>query len=52
MILIDPPSPFADLDEWASFADEMEKLEKDHPEAREWLEVARDKIAELTLPTK
>lgn len=48
MILIDPPSPFADLNEWASFADEMGKLAEAHPEAREWLKVARSKIEELT----
>ena len=41
-MIIDPPSVFAPKEDWEAFLSDMEKL--DHPEAKEWIEVARKEI--------
>ena len=44
--LIDPPSPFASLEAWETFAAEMEKIKDTHEGAAEHLAEAKEVIAQ------
>lgn len=47
MIIIDPPSPFAPVQEWRDFLKEMEELAKQHPDdesVKAYLEEAREHL--------
>lgn len=46
VVLIDPPSPFAPLAEWETFAAEMEKIKDTHAGAAEHLAEAQEVIAQ------